>query len=255
MDDICPENYNSKILVEMWSDFIDWGKRRLGEKGFLVKQLKRFNCATVFDSCLGDGADSIYLIKGGFDVTSNDIDNLFIENAKANAARSGVALKITEFDWRELDKHFKQGRFDAVLCLGNSLTYLFKREDQLKTLKNFLFLLRDCGILIIDERNYQYFLDKREEILKEGKFRYSKKYVYCGDKVHGAPIEISEDKVRMQYTDERTGKKGYLALYPFKRNELSDLLKGAGFTKIEQFSDYKKGYNPNADFYQYVCIK
>ncbi len=255
MKDVYQENYNSKVLVEIWSDFVDWEKRRAGERGFLLNQLRRFKCKKVFDSCMGDGCDSIYLIKEGFDVTSNDLDKLFIKKAQKRAKQGGTVLNITEFDWRELDKHFKQGRFDAVLCLGNSLTYLFKREDQLKTLKNFLFLLRDCGILIIDERNYQYFLDKREEILKEGKFSYSKKYVYCGDKVHGEPIEISEDKVRMQYTDERTGKKGYLILYPFKRNELSGLLKGVGFTKIEQFSDYKKGYNPNADFYQYVCIK
>lgn len=93
-----------------------------------------------------------------------------------------------------------------MLCLGNSLTYLFNQKDQTKTLRNFLLILREGGILIIDKRNYQYILDKRDEILK-GKFRYSGKFVYCGDKVHGKPIEISKDKVRMEYTDERTGKK------------------------------------------------
>jgi len=255
MEAIHKENYNSKVLVEMWTDFINWDKRRLGEGGFLLNTLKKFHCQKIFDSCLGDGADSIYLLKNGFNVTSNDLDNLFIQKAKEFAKKHNVTLNITEYDWRELDKHFQEKSFDAVLCLGNSLTYLFDKKDQLKTLKNFLKIIKNNGILIIDERNYQYFLDKREEILRQGKFRYSGKYVYCGDKVHGKPIEISDDKVRMEYTDEKTGKVGHLVLYPFKRGELLNLLQEAGFTKIEQYSDYKKGFDKNADFYQYVCVK
>lgn len=255
MKDVYPENYNSKVLVEMWADFINWDKRRLGENGFLLNTLKKFHCQKIFDACLGDGADSIHLLKNWFNVTSNDLDKLFIQKAKDNAKKHNVTLNITKFDWRNLDKHFQEKSFDAVFCLGNSLTYLFKKKDQLKTLKNFLKIIKDNGILIIDERNYQYFLDKREEILKEQKFRYSGQYVYCGDTVHGKPIEISDDKVRMEYTDEKTGKVGYLVLYPFKRGELLNLLKKAGYTKIEQYSDYKKEYNPYADFYQYVCVK
>lgn len=253
--DIHKENYNSKVLVEMWADFINWEKRRLGEDGFLLNTLKKFHCQKIFDACLGDGADSIHLLKNGFNVTSNDLDNLFIQKAKENANKHNVTLNITKHDWRDLDKHFEDKSFDAVFCLGNSLTYLFEKKDQLKTLKNFLKIIKDNGILIIDERNYQSILDKREEILKKGKFQYSGKYVYCGDKVHGKPIEISNDKVLFEYTDEITGKKGHLVLYPFKRGELLNLLKEAGFTKIEQYSDYKKGFYPDADFYQYVCQK
>ena len=250
-----PGNYNSGVLVEMWTDFINWEKRRKGENGFLTEQLRRFNCKRVFDACLGDGADSIYLIKEGFEVVSNDLDKLFIEKAKKHAEKAGVNLNITEFNWLELNKKLEKESFDAVLCLGNSLTYLFKREEQLKAIGNFYRLLRKGSILIIDERNYQQLLDKRKEIVEEGKFPYSGKYVYCGDKVHGKPVEISEGKIKMQYTDERTGKKEHLILYPFKRNELLHLLEKAGLKKIEKFSDYQKGENQEADFYQYVCIK
>jgi hypothetical protein len=114
--------------------------------------------------------------------------------------------------------------------------------------------LRSGGILIIDERNFQYMLDKKADILK-GDFCYSGKYVYCGKKVHGKPIEISENRVRMEYTKKNEKKKGHLVLYPFKRNELFSLLKEAGFSRVDRFSDYFKGYSPTADFYQYVCIK
>lgn len=248
------ENYNQKNLVEMFTDLINWQKRRDGENGFLLNTLKKFKCQKILDAASGDGADSVYLIKEGFEVTSNDIDELFLKKAKENANKEKIDLKTILCDWRDIDKQFKKETFDAVLCLGSSLVYLFKKEDQLKALKNFFSILKKGGILLIDERNYQYILDNRKQITK-GKFRYSGKYVYCGNKVHGLPVEISEDKVKMEYTDERTGKKAYLVVYPFKRNELFMLLEKAGFSKIERFSDYKKDFNANADFYQYVCIK
>src|SRR3989304_9652412 len=87
------ENYNSQNLVEMWREFIDWEKRRVGEDGFLVKQFKQHNIKKVFDASLGDGCDSVYLLKEGFDVTSNEIDNVFLEKARLNAKEDGVELK------------------------------------------------------------------------------------------------------------------------------------------------------------------
>ena len=252
--DIYNENYNSKVLVELWTELINWNKRRLGENGFLLNNLKKFHCHKIFDACIGDGVDSIHLLKNGFNVTSNDFDNLFIQKAKENANKHNVSLNITKYDWRNLDK-YKDEKFDAIFCMGNSLTYLFETKDQLKTLKNFLNILKYNGILIIDERNYQNILDNREEIINKGNFQYSSKYVYCGNKVHGKPIEIFNNKVRFEYVDERTGIKGYLVLYPFKKGELLNLLKEVGFTTIVQYSDYKNGFYPNADFYQYVCQK
>ena len=252
--DLVPENYNSQNLVSMWREFIDWEKRRAGEDNFLVNQFHTRNVKKVFDASLGDGCDSIYLLKQEFDVTSNEIDKVFLDKALENAKVENVELKVTSLDWRKLDTGLAEASFDAVICLGNSLTYLFTEKDQLETLRQFKRILRNGGVLIIDERNYQYILDNREKIL-QGDFQYSGKYVYCGDKVHGKPVEISDERVKMEYTDERTGKKGYLVLFPFKRGEVKNLLAKSGLASIEQFSDYKVGESHSADFYQYVCIK
>jgi len=252
--DLITENYNSQNLVSMWREFIDWEKRRKGEDNFLVNQFHTHNVKKVFDASLGDGCDSIYLLKQGFDVTSNEIDKTFLDKALEYAKAENVKLKTATLDWRKLDTEFAEESFDAVILLGNSLTYLFTEKDQLDTLRQFKRLLRSGGVLIVDERNYQYILDNREKIL-QGDFQHSGNYVYCGDKVHGKPIEISDERVKMEYTDERTNKKGYLVLYPFPRGEVKNLLAKIGFASIEQFSDYKVGENHSADFYQYVCIK
>lgn len=248
------ENAPSKELVEIWGGFIDWEGRRKGENGFLKKTLNAHKAHEVFESCLGEGCDSIHLIKEGFDVISNDLDIEFIKKAQENAGREGVKLNVTGYDWRALGRHLEKESFDAVLCLGNSLSCLFKKGDRLRTLKQFNFILRRGGILIIDERNGQYFLDGKDEILK-GNFRYSGKYVYCGKKVCGKPVEIDGGRLVMEYREKGTGRGGFWTFHIFRKGELLALLKEAGFAKIEQYSDYKKGFNPKADFYTYVCGK
>lgn len=252
--DLINENYNSQDLVQMWRDFIDWDKRRIGEDNFLIGQLRKHNVKKIFDAALGDGCDSVYLIKQGFDVTSNEIDGVFLKKALENAKEEKISLKITIFDWRKLDTGLPEESFDSVILLGNSLTYLFSSEAQIKALSQFRRILKKEGVLIIDERNYQYIFDNREEILK-GKFHYSGKYVYCGDKVHGRPVEITGDRVKFEYVNEVTSKKAHLVLYPFKKGEMKKLLTFAGFKFVEQFSDYQKGEKFDADFYQYVCWK
>ena len=72
--------------------------------------------------------------------------------------------------------------------------------------------------------------------------------MYCGDKVHGKPVENSDERVRMEYINAQTGKKAHLILYPFRRGEMNNLLREVGFTVIKQFSDYRAGEVDNAEF-------
>lgn len=253
-DDLIPENYNSKDLVNMWREFIDWNKRRAGEGNFLVSQFKKHQVKKILDASLGDGCDSIYLIQQGYDVISNEVDKTFLSEALKNAKKENVELTVTALDWRKLDSEFSEESFDAVILLGNSLTYLFTEKSRLQTLRQFRKLLRKGGILVIDERNYQYILDNRDKILK-GEFRYSGEYVYCGETVHGIPVDITDRSVKFEYTNDRTRSKGYVTMYPFKWGEMEQLLVRSGFQSIEQFSDYSVGKKSDADFYQYVCVR
>ncbi len=248
-----PENYNSPGLVDVWNEYIDWKLRRKGENGFLVKKLRANGGTKVLDASLGDGCDSIYLLKEGFDVTSNEIDSVFIEKAVMNARKNKVDLKLTNYDWGDFGKKFAENSFDAIILLGNSLTYLFDKKDRLKTLKAFNRILKKGGILLIDERNYQRILDTRKQILK-GEFQYSKKYVYCGKLVDGVPVEISDKKIGLDIR-HKNGQGGKLFVYPFKKGELYNLLLESGFEKIETYSDYKKGYDYNSDFIQHIAVK
>lgn len=242
------------LLVHFWGRFIDWEKRRKGDNGFLVKTLQKFRAKKVFDSCMGDGCDTIFLLKQGFEVTGNELDVNFIKKSQENARKNSVRLNVSSFDWRKLDRHLPAESFDAVICLGNSLTYLFTKKDQLKALQNFYRILRKGGALIVDERNYGYIVKNKKQILKGG-FRYGGKFVYCGTTVHSYPVKISSKEVIMEYTDLQSAKKGHLRLYPFKKGELKKRISEASFSSIRTFYDFQKKKNDQADFFTYVAQK
>ncbi len=248
---------NSKTLAWMWNSFINPEKRMQSEGPFLLQQLpKEPDRRKVFDACAGTGVDSIFLLKNDYKITGNELNQAFRAKARANSRREKVSSRFTRYDWLKLDRDIEPKSFDAVICLGNSLTYLFQRSDQGRALRNFFNILKGGGILILDTRNYDYMLDERDDIMKNRNFRYSGNYVYCGmDKVHAAPIRISDDEIVMRYTHIGTHWKGHLRLYPFRRIELYDLIYEAGFRPILFFSDYRPVLDYKADFYQFVCVR
>lgn len=244
---------NSKILAEIWGDFVGWYNRRKGEGNFLINALKKYECKKILDAASGDGVDTIYLLQQGFNVLSNDIDPAFRQKAIENARKDGLSITPTDLDWRELTKKYPEASLDAVICLGNSLTLLFGKENHLRALREFHTILKPGGILIIDERNYQKILDTAKEGIP---YHASGKYVYTGlNKVEPKIVEINDSSWTLEYLHKKSGKKAYYTGYPFKRGEILGLLKEAGFSEIKVFGDYKSDYNADADYYQYVCIK
>jgi SAM-dependent methyltransferase len=242
---------DSRILAGMWNDFVNAKKRMESEGPFLLRHLSSHK--NVFDAALGTGADSIFLLDKGYAVTGNEIDRHFRTIAMKNLRQANLFMPITKYDWLNLDAKTEKGSFDAVLCLGNSLTYLFERYAQFRALSNFAKILKDGGVLILDVRNYEYMLENQRDILTNGGFRYSGNYVYCGiDSVHAKPVAISDSEITMEYEHITTRKKAYLYLYPFRLTELHGLLAVAGFSVIRVFSDYVPGLDRDADFYQFV---
>ncbi|MBI2148059.1 class I SAM-dependent methyltransferase [Candidatus Woesearchaeota archaeon] len=241
-----------KGMVGLWTDFVDWEKRKKGEESFFTNKLKENGCKVILDTALGGGYESINLIKNKFQVYSNEIDNDFKNLALINANKNNVILNIKNCDWRELSKCYNI-QFDALICLGNSFTYMLKKEDQITALKEMYFLLRKGGILIIDHRNYDYMLNNKKEALIN--FKYSRKYYYCGELVSGYPIEINNNYVVMEWKHHKKNESYRLKLYPFRAEEMFSLLKAVGFKKVETYYDFNKEKPEHFDFVQHIAVK
>jgi len=246
--------YSTETLMEIARGFEAW-KSKAGHRQFLHYVLFQHlqTGDHVLDTSCGLGEDAIYLAKQGYHMGINDSDQTMLEKARTNGLESGIRFSnTTHFDWRMLGKTY--AGLDAALCVGNSLTYLFDRSDQLEALANFRDILVDTGVLIVDERNYQAMFDRAEDV-RQGRFQYTGIYRLAQDNMQLMPVKISEGEVEMQARSNKTDHIVSFGFYPFKRNELLGLLREGGFKTIEQYSDYQPGYNPKADFHQYVVRK
>jgi len=242
-------------LASRWADFVDCPKRLKQLGPFIMKQLSPFDSPRVLDACMGIGCETISLTSKGVDVVGNEISPQFRRIAAAEADRQDVDIRISSVDWRELVAEFGPEAFDAVLVLGNSLCLLRKRRDRLRAIENFGNICRPGGIVLVDERNFRYILRNRRQIVL-GKFRYSGRVMYCGTKVRGRPIHIGDDRVTFVYENCASGGPiGKLDMYPFRKGEIMELFRPAGFPRVDVYSDLERGYRDDADFFTYVLRK
>ena len=249
-------NLDTTVLYSIWADFVNFEKRRRTEVPFLVAHLAEYDNPKILDTGFGSGATTFGLKLAGLEnIVANELEPPLVEAAKKEAKRLGIdwsTVTVTSHDWRNISESLAES-FDAVLSLGNSLTYLFRREDQLTALQNFRNVLKPGGKLIIDERNYaEHFLKAPDG----SRFKWSGDIVYCGkDKITVRPIHISQSMVVIEYA-HLDGRKSHLALYPFKKGEFKGLLREVGFREISAFGDYRPNFRPqDPEFLTYVCRK
>ena len=238
----------TKEFVARWDDLIGWDGRRAGERGFFERLLAHRRVRRIADIAAGTGYHAITLADRGFEVVAADGSENMIEQTRRNAERFGVDLAdLVVVDWRELDRRFGEGAFDAMLCLGNAFTHLFQHEARLQALRAMHRTLRPGGLLVLDHRNY-------DRILDQG---YSSKHqhYYTGDGVEVRPVEVNPKQVRFEYLypDQR---KYYLTLFPLRREYTSALLREAGFAEVTCYGDFEDSFDPDeVDFIQQVARK
>lgn len=233
-------------FVEKWDDLIDWDARLAGEGEFFIKELKKHNKHKVLDVATGTGFHSVHLLNQGFEVSSADGNPQMLAKAFENGRRHGHILRTIQADWRWLNKSV-YGRYDALICLGNSFTHLFSENDRRKTLAEFYSALRHDGILILDQRNY-------DAILDHG-FSTKHTYYYAGDQVKAEPEYIDEGLSRFRY--EFPDQSAYhLNMYPLRASYVRRLLREVGFQNVTTYGDFQETYRTDEpDFLIHVAEK
>jgi SAM-dependent methyltransferase len=251
---LVPTTQFPNTLAAHWSSFVDCPKRLITEAPFLDEILPRPSRGPVLDACAGIGCDSIYLRKKGFTVVSNEVDSSLRNIAGENARRERTQLSFETADWREIGNAFTPRQFQAILILGNSLGLIQKETEITSSLNQMHGLLQPGGRLIIDQRNYDYILDHRTEILR-GNFRYSREYIYCGSEISGRPVEIAEDLVKFGYFDQAGRLVGTLAMLPLREFRFLNVLHRAGFSLIQPYYDFQAQGKADYDFLTLVATR
>jgi sarcosine/dimethylglycine N-methyltransferase len=235
-----------QTFVEKWDELIDWDARAESEGRFFIDVLKARGKTKILDVACGTGFHSVQLMRAGFDVTSVDGSAAMLAKAFENAKNRHMILRTCHADWRFLNRDL-HGKFDAIICLGNSFTHLHKECDRRRALAEFYAALKHDGMLILDQRNYDAILDNG--------YSTKHKYYYCGDKVTAEPEYVDEGLARFRYAFP--DKSEYqLNMFPLRKNYMRRLLSEAGFQHVRTFGDFQETYQEDEpDFFIHVAEK
>lgn len=233
-------------FVRKWDQLIDWDARAKAEGSFFIDELKRRNARKILDVATGTGFHTIRLIEAGFEVHSADGSPEMLAMAFENGRDRSHILRTVQADWRWLNRDI-HGKYDAVICLGNSFTHLFSERDRRKALAEFYAALKHDGVLILDQRNYDDMLDNE--------FTSKHTYYYCGDKVKAEPEHIDEGLARFRYEfpDESVF---HLNMFPLRKAYMQRLMTEVGFQEVATFGDFQETYRQSdPDFFIHIAEK
>jgi len=249
------EHYQKEYVqsfVEKWDELIDWDARANSEGQFFIDVLLHLKKKhprqklRILDVASGTGFHSVQLLRAGFDVTSVDGNAAMLIKAFDNAQKQNFILKTVHADWRWLNKDVN-GKFDAIVCLGNSFTHLFSENDRRRALAEFYAALKFDGVLILDQRNYDCILDNG--------FSSKHKYYYCGDKVTAEPEHVDESLARFKYSFP-DGSEYHLNMYPLRKKYVRRIMSEVGFQQITTYGDFELQFDEKeTDFFIHVAEK
>jgi glycine/sarcosine N-methyltransferase len=233
-------------FVEKWDELVDWNARAKSEGSFFIELLRRLGKHQILDVATGTGFHSVQLLKAGFSVTSVDGNAAMLSKAFENARRHDFVLRTIHADWRWLNRDV-HGKYDAIICLGNSFTHLFNERDRRRALAEFYAALRHDGVLILDQRNY-------DAILDHG-FKSKHTFYYCGEEVRAEPEHMDAGLARFRYQFP-DGSVFHLNMFPLRKAYVTKLVKEVGFQDVTTYGDFQETYREHEpDFLIHVATK
>lgn len=221
--------------------FVNWQARLGFEMPFLEAQLRAVNAGRVLDAACGTGMHTLALAQRGFQAAGADLSRGMVDKARANAAAVGLDVPFIEAGFGELQPAFAHSPlmpFDALLCLGNSLPHVLSASALAAALTDFAACLRPGGLLLLQSRNFDAVMARRERWMdpqahREGEqeWVFLRMYDYLPDGL----IDFNVITLQRQ-TGENWGQSVDTSrLRPLLHDELAAALTAAGFIEVRAY--------------------
>jgi SAM-dependent methyltransferase len=187
--------------------------------------------ARVLDCACGTGTLAVGLALAGFVVAASDASPEMVERTRALAAERDVDVESAVRRWEDL----AGGPYDAVLCVGNSLTHAPGRAGRSAALAGMRAVLRERsggeasgrgsgGLLAVTSRNWERPQAAGQDVVERGGRRARVCHTW-----HAGEPPVLEVAVTF---DDGTRHSERLEYWPFTHDELDDDLRAAGFEPV-----------------------
>lgn len=218
-------------LAADYDRFVNWEGRLAYELPFLERLLAEQGAVRVLDTACGTGHHALALAQRGYQVVGVDLSEAMIQQARANASRAGLPVEFAAAGFGQLAS---LGRtFDAVLCLGNSLPHLLTDRDLEQSLRDFAAVLRPCGLLITQNRNFDLVYAENERFMPPQSYRDGDREWLFLRFYDLGPDRITFNMIRLRRSGEGWQQDVQsTVLRPLFRQGLEVNLRGAGFTDL-----------------------
>jgi len=212
----------------------------------LLDALQERGVHRVLDAATGFGYHSSRLRDAGLDVVSVDANRSHLHQAFDFAVEKGHRLNVVQAEWQYLRRRVGDG-YDAIICLGDLFSSLFKLPERRRILAEFFGILNYDGLLCLEHRNYDLLLSHAGDS--------DLAYHYDPPGLRVEPVFVDNGMVRWAYQAE--GEEAlYLNTYPLLKNEFRTLALDVGFQEVETFPVRKAETAQNTpDFWMHLAEK
>lgn len=232
-----------KVYDDFSSDydrFVNWPGRLELELPFIENQLGKSNAHRVLDAACGTGMHAIALAKMGFEMAGADLSNKMIQKAASNAKMAAIKVDFNTAGFGDLSCTFGKHKFDALLCLGNSLPHLLSKNELSRAIMDFADCLKPSGILIIQNRNFDAIMKTRQRWMepqsaKEG----NSEWLFLRFYDINPDGSITFNILNLHREESQSWDQTVLStrLRPILAKDLRDDLTSTGFNSVEFFGD------------------
>lgn len=204
---------------------------------FVNKFLSGCEHPEVLDIGCGSGSLALAMAQQNTRVQAIDFDPemIALAEAKKQKATTNRLPVFKQMDMLQIDQHFEEGRFDAVLCFGNTLVHLSSMEAIGSFIRSVAKVLKPGGRALFQLLHYENILNKLIDtlpLIENEVIRFERHYRFSG-----SPKILFETKLTIKSTGQEI--ENSIPLFAINKQELTSLLIQAGLKDISFFGNFK----------------
>ncbi len=197
----------------------------------LLSLLKLAPGSAVLDLGCGIGRHAKELARRGFKVTGVDITRKYLDKARKEASREGLAIEYIQADMREFKM---KNKFDALINLCTSgLSYFENIEEDRQVIRNACESLKPGGIFVTHTHGKEILariFQARDWREKDGAYLLLQRTIKQNwSWMENDYILIKDGQIYRHLISHRM----------YSASELGAMIKDCGFSEVEAYGDFK----------------